>query len=328
MRGGGGGRPRRLPGSLAPGPASERPARPGPRGQVPAPEGERGPPQTPGPPGAPRPGSRPAARPGLPGRGDAGTQPRLGGGHGDPGPRPLRHGREAEEGLAGPAVLPPFRGAFKGVGDGAERTVWRCPGRGRGSPVSWTGSAAVRSGLAHVPLALGTASEGDPPGCRGRAWGSTWKPGACESAPAGGHGASAAVSRLPLAELSGAGRCLGAWPVGAAERQPIAREPAPEPLRTFHDQVSGVSSAVRGVGQCPPAGVGADARAACPRGAFAPGLLCVRRRGCAGSLAVEAYRRECRRGSRLEAGSEYAGERLSCGVRVRWESSRLASPPC
>lgn len=200
----------------------------------------------------PRPSGRPEARvppcrparpPGARRRGDSAA---VGGGHGDPGPRPLRHGREAEEGLAGSAVLPPFRGAFKGVGDGAERTVWRCPGRGRGSPVSWTGSAAVRSGLAHVPLALGTASEGDPPGCRGRAWGNTWKPRACESAPAGGHGASAAVSRLPLAELSGAGRCLGAWPVGAAERQPIARERAPEPLRTFHNQVSGVSSAVRG----------------------------------------------------------------------------------
>ena len=64
------------------------------------------------------------------------------------------------------------------------------------------------------------------------------------------------------------------------------------------------------------------------RGPFAPGLFCGRRRGCAGSLAVEAYRRECRSGSRLEAGSEYAGEWLSCGVRVRWESCRLASPPC
>ena len=272
MRGRGGGRPRGLPGSLASGPAwAELPARPGPRGQVPAPEGERGTPQTPGPgpSGAPRPGSRPAARPGLPGRGDAGTQPRVGGGRGDPGPRPLHHGRAAEEGLAGSAVLPPFRGAFKDVGDGAERTVWRCPGRGRGSPVSWTGSAAVRSGLAHVPLALGTASEGDPPGCRGRTWGNTWKPRDCESAPAGGHGLSAAVSRLPLAERSGAGRCLGAWPVGAAERQPIAWEPAPEPLRTFHNQASGVSSAVRGVGQCPPGGVGADMRAAWPAGALA-----------------------------------------------------------
>lgn len=127
---------------------------------------------------------RPAPPPGLAApraSDDAVTQPRgRGWGRADParwrprpGPGPLCQQPEVQEGLAAGATVPGWRRAFVAPGEsGGAHTVQLTCRRARGSPVSGAGSAGVRSGLAHVLLALGPPWKGDrgqarrPGGCR------------------------------------------------------------------------------------------------------------------------------------------------------------------